>query len=375
MPPMIRQNLFQIGLNALHQRYGPEDLLTDQFVALMRLDPQFCGAVFAQFTGKAGSGIEVFTQGSFEDSPEDNPDIEFRSLAPALTLIVEVKLDSPLGERQLERYLAQCKRRSSADAPFVLALLSRNPIQVPLTVSSDTMFVHPPKRPHFLWRDIYSTLTGLLNDPLNTDEGKAQHATNLLREQFLEHLQLSRLAPIVPAGDFSHLFDDQNPDLRMASRQEFGLLWGAAWKQMESKGYLCMPGSRRDEFWCRTTDQSVIPRPSGVDWIWARPSNGKTLPAGAGIGAAFLEVQVNCGLVNGVADQIFGAAPRQLKSLSLPVYCQLQSWSKNQPAVRVSLPLDPILKQPDIADALAAVFAELHDEWLAPAVSKAKPAR
>lgn len=102
---------------------------------------------------RSGLRPSTFT-GAIKHPPgtaRDRPD--FLITCRHYNILFEHKLESPLGARQLERYLAFAKRTRQH-----LALVAGQRMTLPSAVCRSVSFVCPKERgsaPHFLWQDIY----------------------------------------------------------------------------------------------------------------------------------------------------------------------------------------------------------------------------
>lgn len=138
-------------------RLGAEDYLTEAFVFLLKLllerAPDNGLAVVNRLSGLSQvasfehpESIVTSTQVIVEGG---RPDIEIRDGEDRL-VYVEVKHDSPLGVRQLERYLSELQAAPSANTRLVLLTRSR--------VSAWETTLAPDEYQHVCWYEIHNWL-------------------------------------------------------------------------------------------------------------------------------------------------------------------------------------------------------------------------
>ena len=138
-------------------RLGSEDYLTEAFVLVLKLllerQPSEAVAMINRLSGlpqearfEHPESVAISTQVIIE---EGRPDIEMRDGKDRL-VYVEVKHDSPLGVRQLERYLAELQTSSFTTTRLVLLTRSR--------VSAHETTLAPDKYHHVCWYEIHNWL-------------------------------------------------------------------------------------------------------------------------------------------------------------------------------------------------------------------------
>ena len=135
-------------------KMGAEDRFTAHWHYLLDNHPTLGQQVVDTIADSAGLPRSRFLKA--EDHPaftqQDQPD--FLMLCEDYGLLCEHKLDSPLGERQLERYCALS--RDGLDLKVVL-ITNDNSTVVPPTALSHPGYLRPVSglRPFFMWEDFY----------------------------------------------------------------------------------------------------------------------------------------------------------------------------------------------------------------------------
>ena len=152
--PLMDNNVF----STLHRaRLGAEDYLTEAFVFLLKLllerEPERGIAIINRLSGlprdahfEHPESVALSTQIIVD---EGRPDIEIRDGQERL-VYVEVKHDSPLGVRQLERYLSELQVSPFPTTRLVLLTRSR--------VSAQETTLAPCEYHHVCWYEIYNWL-------------------------------------------------------------------------------------------------------------------------------------------------------------------------------------------------------------------------
>ena len=142
---------------------------------------------------------------------ENRPD--FLLECEAIDIICEHKIDSPLGKKQLERYLQLHRSK-----PFYLALISNGLCKVPEAAIRAEGYISPNNSdvPHFLWQSIYPLIDG------------TEHR---LVSDFKEYMRTLSMKPIA-SGSWSDLFNHQS------TAEAFGHQW------TQTKAYFKQLGAR-----------------------------------------------------------------------------------------------------------------------------------
>jgi len=145
-------------------------------------------------------------QGTMEDRPD------FLLECEGIDIVCEHKINSPLGKRQLERYLALQRSK-----PFVVALISNGVCDVPKAATDHERYICPLNSDiaHFSWQSLY---------PLIQGDG------NRLISDFLEYMRSLSMKPIA-CESWKDLFD------RSDVAEAFGHHW------QEVKGYFKNEGA------------------------------------------------------------------------------------------------------------------------------------
>lgn len=152
----MKPNLF------LKKKNKNEDQFTHSLAYVLNLFPDTIGKNFlskiAGLCGKKPDFFGEFKEASFTGyefpdwEAESRPDLEI--ITDRITLIFEVKLDAPLGDKQLERHYQTAKRKNS-----YLILVSNSNIAIPRLVLSGKNYLKPKNNPHFLWADLEAAFT------------------------------------------------------------------------------------------------------------------------------------------------------------------------------------------------------------------------
>lgn len=136
----------------LHSGLGVEDRFTAGWHYLIDSYPDIGQAVVDVLLQAAGHRSATFLHA--EDHPvgtsEDRPD--FLLHCDTIDIICEHKLASPLGHRQLQRYLALPRPR-----PFVVALITNSACVIPPEVLATPAYLRPVagQVPYTRWQDVY----------------------------------------------------------------------------------------------------------------------------------------------------------------------------------------------------------------------------
>lgn len=141
------ENVFRIS-----PRIGPEDRFTAQLHYVMDCIPEIAQAWANHLLARAGKPqakvVRVVDHPTY--SLEDHPDFRFE--CETVDIICEHKLGSPLGPRQLERYLDL-----RGPKPAYLALISSGIVAVPDAVKESKSYLRPVDNGlvHYRWDELY----------------------------------------------------------------------------------------------------------------------------------------------------------------------------------------------------------------------------
>src|SRR3989337_2791903 len=128
---------------------GWENEFTEAFAFYLSCDAEACANVCDAILGQHyDAPTDVRAQHSAD---EGTPDVAIR-LSSGRLLLIENKIDSPLGERQLERYL---QIRDDAGRSAFVALFAKKHQKVAQEVVASVAYKHPVGRDHYLWLDLY----------------------------------------------------------------------------------------------------------------------------------------------------------------------------------------------------------------------------
>lgn len=372
---MIRDNLFEIARNAMTGKYGDENLLTDLFAGLLRLDGALACTWFERVAGKRPEAVEVETQVSPCPDGDDTVDMRLTSRSPfRLALLMEHKVDARLGPGQLERYVAAAKKAQAAardGTRYRVALVAPARMAIPAEVAADRdIYCAPPNRPCFLWDDVYSTVRGLHDS--HPDE---RFPVALLRKQFLAFLKNRRLViPQVPDGPWDLLLwnekDGEGPtEERAQQAREQQVSFGEAWSSVDDwltdRGFKCQRASRA-AFMAWTTQISEVPRSSGIDLLAGSVSDGRKAPPEVRFANYCLEFWVDGAAAgepirNAIAKAETSGFPLPVNDREVDVVLQRTTHSKNRPSATYWLEADTLLQSATLADDLLAIVTGIYE--------------
>jgi hypothetical protein len=146
----MKPNIFSIAFN--YQRFGDEDMVTALWHYLLTAAPEV-GQAFVDRLVQTTDLPPAKYLGALDHpvgDAENRPDLLLQT--DSWQVLFEHKVDSPLGLRQLERYLDFARSRG-----WRLALMARRPLQIPESVAASSIFVSPSDASsarHFLWPDL-----------------------------------------------------------------------------------------------------------------------------------------------------------------------------------------------------------------------------
>lgn len=136
----------------LSEGLSEEDRFTAHLHYLIECVPEVGQCLVNELLRQAGKPPTRFQKSENHPSSEAQNRPDFLLRCENFDIICEHKLRSPLGERQLERYLTMSWPR-----PHHLALISTVQINISADVLSDSRYLRPIGQ-HYLWRDVRSML-------------------------------------------------------------------------------------------------------------------------------------------------------------------------------------------------------------------------
>lgn len=179
---------------------GWENLFTEQLAFFLSADLPAAAAYARLFLGHDAAVTGVTTQEWLADG---TPDLRF-DLADASYFYVEHKFESPLGERQLQRYLQNGK----------VALVSRSNQTVPEVVLASPDYLRPRDRHYFDWADVYTALSATPPAPAGFGG---------LRSHFLGYMRELGLSPLTNP-EWGALFAERTIPENQRVQRQFGRL-------------------------------------------------------------------------------------------------------------------------------------------------------
>ena len=141
----------------LSPQLGDEDRFTFSLHYLIELYPEIGQKIADYILRLSGKPHSEFIKSS--DHPaatlQDRPD--FLIDCKDIDIVCEHKIDAPLGERQLERYLALNRNKE-----YYVVLITSEHCIVPEEVLNNSKYLRPIKsdHPYFRWQDIYPLIEG-----------------------------------------------------------------------------------------------------------------------------------------------------------------------------------------------------------------------
>lgn len=186
------------------QRFGSgwENLFTEQFAFFLSADPLAATAVARLFLG--GTEVMVASVSTQTIAVDGIPDLRF-DFTDGSCLHIENKIDSPLGPRQLERYLNLGR----------VALVTRCNQSVPVDVLSHAAYCRPRERDCFHWFDVYRAL-------VHADSAPAGFGA--LRDYFKGYMRELGLAPSALTSEWRRLFEERTASENQTIQRDFGRL-------------------------------------------------------------------------------------------------------------------------------------------------------
>jgi hypothetical protein len=137
---------------------GPEDRLTAYWHYVLDAVPGV-GQTFVDYiSSRSGLPQSKFLGSIDHPMGDQNNRPDFLIRCQDYDVLFEHKLDSPLGRRQLERYLALCQTRGQK-----LALVAASALPLGASVCDSPYFVCPREAgapTHFLWEDVHRIVWG-----------------------------------------------------------------------------------------------------------------------------------------------------------------------------------------------------------------------
>jgi hypothetical protein len=146
----VKPNIFSIAFS--YQRFGDEDMVTALWQYLLSAVPEV-GQAFVDWLVQRTDLPPAKYLGALDHpigDADNRPDLLLQT--DSWQVLFEHKVDSPLGLRQLERYLDFARNRR-----WKLALMARRPLQIPEAVAASADFLTPSDAScarHFLWHDL-----------------------------------------------------------------------------------------------------------------------------------------------------------------------------------------------------------------------------
>jgi len=137
-----------------------EDYFTNCLQYLLEHIPNLGQSYLNLILEQAGLDKTEFLQSN--DHPdmsyENRPDFSIEG--KDFDIICEHKIESGLGDLQLQRYLRLAEQRNKKT---FLILVSNKAQVIPQTVIESELYLHPSQSTHFYWRDFYSVFQGFDN--------------------------------------------------------------------------------------------------------------------------------------------------------------------------------------------------------------------
>ncbi|HXM36532.1 MAG TPA: hypothetical protein VN920_15160, partial [Pyrinomonadaceae bacterium] len=186
---------------------GWENEFTEILAFYLSCDSEACGSLCQTILGSDyDTPIGVSTQHS---SQHGIPDVAIQLLSGRL-LFIENKIDAPLGELQLERYLKIC---DEAGNPGFVALFAKKNHRVVQEVVASPFYKHPASRDHYRWVDLYNIIPAAGDDQLGVAA---------LRGAYREYLRFLGFAPTNLTGKWPLLFENRLEPSNREVQVEFG---------------------------------------------------------------------------------------------------------------------------------------------------------
>lgn len=152
---------------------------------------------------------------------------------PGRFLLIENKVDSPLGHQQLEHYL---QIRNEEGSPAFVALFGQHQHAVSAAVLRSDNYKRPNDRDHYLWLDFFEMLPA----PENVSLG-----TSALRTSWREYMAYLGFAPTNLKGEWQRLFEDGVDPANGKVQVEFGHRLAEARKYLTDRGFKVTSVSHR----------------------------------------------------------------------------------------------------------------------------------
>lgn len=149
---MNKPNIFKIS-----HRIGLEDKFTASLCYLLNKHQEVGQAYLdrlCELTGSAKTRFMGATDHPDFGTLENRPD--FLLKGESFSILVEHKIESDLGDQQLERYLALAESHN-----LKLCLISNVETDVPSSVRNSPRYLRPSDRKHILWSAFYETFRAL----------------------------------------------------------------------------------------------------------------------------------------------------------------------------------------------------------------------
>ena len=204
----------------LSPQLGDEDRFTSSLNYLIELYPEIGQKIANYILTAGGKSNSEFIKSS--DHPtatfQDRPD--FLIDCKDIQIVCEHKIDAPLGEKQLERYLALKRVKE-----YYVVLITLEHCMVSNEVLNNSKYLRPVKSdyPYFRWQDIY---------PIIENHGSK------VSKDFAEYMVLLGMKPWR-----SNIIDDIFESVESANF--FGQAWESVRSEFKEKGALCKISSQK----------------------------------------------------------------------------------------------------------------------------------
>ena len=182
----MKTNIFSIASSEL----GPEDKFTACLHYLIENVTSVGQGIVDVICQKSGSPAATFRSATDHPAGDEKNRPDFLLSCNEFDILCEYKLDSDLGERQLERYLQLPSERATR-----LILISNRNHAVSDDVFRSDKYLRPTEasRTHFYWEDFFPVIT--------------RHSERLAQD-FIHHMRDHGMAPCPLVEDWENLFSD-----------------------------------------------------------------------------------------------------------------------------------------------------------------------
>jgi len=269
-PPLPR-----LFVSVMKRTNAPEDVLTECLAASLQEDPglalDFLAILTSGWTGLTrveSEALQIQTQRNF---PDAGCCVDMVFQRGGIQLGLENKLDSPQGERQLERYLDLGFER--------LAFLTRRPSYIEDVVLRHPQYLKPRSgRTHFMWNDFHAVVEKHARRP------GSQQFTRALLALFI-HLGFEPAHPGI--GDLVHEDEQQ----QNANRTNFAKLWEGTRKGLRDRGWKSIGRGSIAELYLDKGSSTRVKR-AWIDPTWTRGMLRVRLTPQAGVTADALMARI-----------------------------------------------------------------------------------